>query len=327
MDLRNLLEPFADHDLEWRVQRAGKTGSGKVWAIVVPYVTNRAIMQRFDDVCGPENWKNEFEKGPAGGVLCGISVRIGDEWVTKWDGAENTGEEGADMGMAVKGGLSGAMKRAAVQWGVGRFLYAIPEAFANVHDNGAHRGKLPQKHGGDSFRWDPPAIAEVARAAAASSPTTRQNTASNGNGNGSAAPRQKGSPSAPKCDKCGGAMWDNRAKKASGEFKDSSPDFSCKDKQCKHAVWLKDEPTAADEAAEKDRVVAGIESMLREMSGMDAKRTDGARAHVDLIVTKPDVSIAELRTLAGMVKKALNEVKKEAATAYTGPNDYDDIPF
>ena len=79
---------------------------------VLPYITNRAIMDRLDMVVGPENWKNAFQPSPESGILCGISIRINSEWITKWDGAAQTNYE------AVKGGLSGAMKRAAVQWGI-----------------------------------------------------------------------------------------------------------------------------------------------------------------------------------------------------------------
>jgi hypothetical protein len=146
------LQDFFEADaIEWRIQQAGEK-HGRVWAICVPYVTNRAIQVRLDEVAGPENWRNEFRPGPDGGVMCGLSIRVGGEWVTKWDGAENTDVEG------VKGGLSGAMKRAAVQWGVGRYLYALDETFANVHDNGRFRGKLPEKFGGRTFRWDPPVL-------------------------------------------------------------------------------------------------------------------------------------------------------------------------
>ena len=38
-----------------------------------------------------------------------------------------------------------------------------------------------------------------------------------------------------KCPACGGEMWDNRPKKASGEFKSTSPDFKCK--SCGHVIW------------------------------------------------------------------------------------------
>ena len=148
IDFKALQDFFAADEIEWRLQQAGEK-NGKVWAICVPYVTNRAIMQRLDDTVGPGNWRNEFKPGPGGGVLCGISVKIDGEWVTKWDGAENTDIEG------VKGGLSGAMKRAAVQWGVGRYLYALEESFARVSENGKLRGKTKQ---GTDFRWDPPAL-------------------------------------------------------------------------------------------------------------------------------------------------------------------------
>ena len=126
-----LAAPFSSDVIEWRVQRAGtKTqyGTGDVtqWASVLAYIDNRAIMNRLDRVIGAENWRNEYKEAPGGGVLCGISIRFGDEWVTKWDGADNTAIE------ATKGGLSNSMKRAAVQWGIGRYLYRLESKFVNV---------------------------------------------------------------------------------------------------------------------------------------------------------------------------------------------------
>lgn len=149
MDLSKLKDYFDPSDIEWRLQQCGKTKDGKIWGMALAYVTNRAIMNRLDDVCGPENWKNEFKAAPDGGILCGISIKVGDEWVTKWDGAENTDIE------AVKGGLSGAMKRAAVQWGIGRYLYKLEESWINANENGAYRGKTKD---GTPFKWDAPAL-------------------------------------------------------------------------------------------------------------------------------------------------------------------------
>ncbi|MBB4637940.1 Rad52/Rad22 family DNA repair protein [Longimicrobium terrae] len=155
INFKALQDFFEPDSIEWRIQASGEK-NGRVWAICVPYVTNRAIQSRLDEVVGPESWSNEFRPGPDGGVMCGLSIRVGDEWVTKWDGAENTDVEG------VKGGLSGAMKRSAVQWGIGRYLYTLDETFANVHEGGRFRGKLPDRAGGRSFRWDPPQLpAEV----------------------------------------------------------------------------------------------------------------------------------------------------------------------
>ena len=150
MDLSKLKDPFPASDIEWRVQQAGEKND-KVWASVLAYVTNRAIMNRLDDVCGQGNWKNEYKEWIGGSVLCGLSIKIDNEWVTKWDGAEQTDFE------ATKGGLSGAMKRAAVQWGIGRYLYNLEAGFAKVHDKGKHY-QAGKKDKYKSFKWDEPEL-------------------------------------------------------------------------------------------------------------------------------------------------------------------------
>lgn len=149
-DLTKLAEPFAPADVEWRIGQSGSNAKG-IWAKCLAYITNRAIMERLDTVCGPQNWKNEYREWQTGtpGVLCGISIRVDNEWVTKWDGAEQTDVE------AMKGGLSAAMKRAGVQWGIGRYLYDLPEGWAVISDSGKNYGKLKD---GTVFHWDPPAM-------------------------------------------------------------------------------------------------------------------------------------------------------------------------
>ncbi len=128
-NLLALQAKFDPRDIEWRVGRAGKSERGLPYATALAYLTNRAIQQRLDDVVGPGNWRNEYREWHVGdkhGVLCGISINVGDEWVTKWDGAENTDIE------SIKGGLSDSMKRAAVQWGIGRYLYNLEQTFVNI---------------------------------------------------------------------------------------------------------------------------------------------------------------------------------------------------
>jgi len=127
---KRLQEPFPDEDIEWRVQRCGNK-NGRKWAMILPYVTNRAIQSRLDDVFGINGWQNEYRPAPNGGVLCGISFydKEKGQWITKWDGADNTNIE------AVKGGLSSAMKRAAVQLGIGRWLYSLDAVYVDVVDH------------------------------------------------------------------------------------------------------------------------------------------------------------------------------------------------
>ncbi|MEG8497802.1 Rad52/Rad22 family DNA repair protein [Klebsiella pneumoniae] len=157
MELSKLDEPFAVQDIEWRVQQCGLASSGP-WAMVLCYVTNRAIMKRLDDVCGKAGWRNEYRDIPNnGGVECGISIKVDGEWITKWDAAENTQVE------AVKGGRSGAMKRAAVQWGIGRYLYQLEERFAvcsteknNGWNKATYKDKKTNKFG--NLWWQTPEL-------------------------------------------------------------------------------------------------------------------------------------------------------------------------
>jgi hypothetical protein len=115
-----LAAPFPAEDIEWRV---GKMTQDQQSGLALAYLTNRAIMERLDEVVGVMNWRNEFREWKGHGQLCGISIRQNDEWITKWDGADDSDIE------SLKGGLSDAMKRAAVQWGIGRYLYKLPDVW------------------------------------------------------------------------------------------------------------------------------------------------------------------------------------------------------
>jgi hypothetical protein len=152
-----LAEPFAPTDIEWRIGRAGLKGE-KLWATCLAYLTNRAIMQRLDDVAGPGGWRNEVKEWGIGspGVLAGISLTIDGEWITKWDGADQPDTE------PVKGGFSNAMKRAAVLWGIGRYLYDLPEGYATISPTGRHYQPASKGKGGKpdlpAFKWDAPSL-------------------------------------------------------------------------------------------------------------------------------------------------------------------------
>ena len=127
-----LAMPFAAEDLEWRIQMAFEND---MRGIAVPYVTNRAIQNRLDEVVGPENWYNEYQPWHGAGKkeaqICGISIYFeGRGFITKWDGAEDSDIE------PVKGGLSDSMKRAAVQWGIGRVLYNMDTVYVGIEKKG-----------------------------------------------------------------------------------------------------------------------------------------------------------------------------------------------
>ena len=85
------------------------------------YVTARTVMNRLDDVVGPENWWDVYEHTDKG-LVCGLTIRLPDgSLVTKEDGAAFSEPEGEDD--IYKACCSEAFKRAAVKFGVGRYLY------------------------------------------------------------------------------------------------------------------------------------------------------------------------------------------------------------
>ena len=117
-----LKSPFTASKLRWR-----KGGGNKE----LVYITARDVMDRLDEVCGVDGWQTDFDF-IGDRMICKLSIRFYHKTeevskfiaslITKSDGADATSIEGA------KGGISDALKRAAVQFGIGRYLYH-PSAF------------------------------------------------------------------------------------------------------------------------------------------------------------------------------------------------------
>ena len=89
-------------------------------------------MNRLDEVFGVNGWQTEFDY-IGGRMMCKLSVKWYEEdgsltedfcpeWICKTDGADDSNIEGA------KGAISDSLKRAAVSFGIGRYLYS-PSAF------------------------------------------------------------------------------------------------------------------------------------------------------------------------------------------------------
>lgn len=126
-----LSKPFPLEDIEWRVQSAA-LGRNGYRVLVLPYITSRAVLNRLDEVCGGY-WKSRFKKITIGNIeafQCTISIKLGDEWISRTDAAEVSDIE------SVKGGHSNAMKRAGVQWGIGRYLYELEQYWVPLVERG-----------------------------------------------------------------------------------------------------------------------------------------------------------------------------------------------
>lgn len=113
---KELAEPFPAEQVKFRVGSA----SGPR-AMALAYIDARLVMDRLDQVLGPTNWQNEFLVHPDGSVSCTIIVTWPDGSVThKTDRGVESKTEGK------KGAFSDAFKRAAVMYGIGRYLYRLP---------------------------------------------------------------------------------------------------------------------------------------------------------------------------------------------------------
>src|SRR5262245_26147303 len=117
--IQSLAAPFNPTELKFKP--AVVSGSR---ALALAYVDARVIQDRLDDVLGVEGWQDEYEILPDGSVVCKLRLRLGDEWITKMDVGGPS--EQPDEGDRRKAAFSDALKRAAVKFGVGRYLYRLP---------------------------------------------------------------------------------------------------------------------------------------------------------------------------------------------------------
>lgn len=115
-----LAMPFDPRVVHWRIGQKSKKNPKK--AMVLAYVDARDVMKRLDAVVGPDGWQCRY---PFEGC-CEIGIKCGDEWVWKANAAGTTQVE------AEKGQASDAFKRAAVLWGIGRYLYYLKNSWVDL---------------------------------------------------------------------------------------------------------------------------------------------------------------------------------------------------
>lgn len=128
--LDRLKEPFPVNKIHWRV---GATTQDKKKGIALAYLDARDVMQRLDSVCS-EWWQCRYpfagccEIGVAKNMICRYDDELEPIWLWRSNGAGETNVEGE------KGQFSDAFKRAAVMWGIGRYLYALPNVWVELDD-------------------------------------------------------------------------------------------------------------------------------------------------------------------------------------------------
>ena len=116
--------PLRADEVECRIGTVSKQGKG---LSLLLYKTARTDMDLLDETVGPEMWQCDF-KDHKGTLFGGIGIKVGDEWVWKWNAGSPSDME------AAKGEASDAMKRSGFAWGIGRELYTAPFIWVNASD-------------------------------------------------------------------------------------------------------------------------------------------------------------------------------------------------
>ncbi len=126
IDFAKLAAHFPGVQVSWRV---GTLTQDKSSGLALAYLDARDVMDRLDAVCTPGGWQATY---PHAGqkTVCSIGILCGDTWVWKSNGAGDSDVE------AEKGALSDAFKRAAVLWGIGRYLYDVPKIWGKTKAQG-----------------------------------------------------------------------------------------------------------------------------------------------------------------------------------------------
>lgn len=140
LDIEKLTAPFDPDKVSWRV---GSTNQDKTQGMALAYIDARDVMERLDSVVGPSGWQCEYH-AVGSKTSCRIGI-MGDpapsspflagepdytQWIWKADGAGDTDFEGD------KGAFSDSFKRAAVKWGIGRYLYDLKAPWVAIEQKG-----------------------------------------------------------------------------------------------------------------------------------------------------------------------------------------------
>jgi hypothetical protein len=130
----HLRRPFTPEAVRFKVQTVWPKDKEPTGGLVVAYIDARLAVERLNLIV-PDRWSDHYEPAPWLGkdlALCHLTV----DGITRTDAGQGQG----------KGVMSDALKRAAVKFGVGVSLYAIPKMRINV-DSGQAKAKRGGRDG------------------------------------------------------------------------------------------------------------------------------------------------------------------------------------
>lgn len=136
---KRLHAPFAAHLIDWK---PGTLTKDRRRALMMAYIDARAVMDRLDAIC-PDAWSFDVEAiaGAPVPTMRGTLTVLG---VSRSDVGE--GDPSSEAGRSYKAATSDALKRCAVHFGIGRYLYDLPKQWVDWDDakrKPVHTPELP----------------------------------------------------------------------------------------------------------------------------------------------------------------------------------------
>lgn len=126
----DLKAPFKPEEVDWRPQgKANAEGKTQVLA----YIDARTVQDRLDAVVGPEHW--EFDWQPV--VTNDQALLVAKGTLTIYGVAKSEVGDASNF-EGNKGTVSDTLKRCGVMWGIGRYLYELPQVWIKLEN-----GKIP----------------------------------------------------------------------------------------------------------------------------------------------------------------------------------------
>lgn len=125
---------FAPELISWR---AGPVSNGRTKPLA--YIDARDVQARLDEVMGAD-WQDRFVPMNNNTCCCEIGLKIDGEWRWRSNGAGASDIEGD------KGQYSAAIKRAAVMWGVGAYLYNVDAPWVAMEGKNIAASEMPKLH-------------------------------------------------------------------------------------------------------------------------------------------------------------------------------------
>jgi hypothetical protein len=134
--LEILSRPFDPKEVEVKVQVVSKD---RTKGQVVAYVDARTVLDRLDEAVGPTGWSDTYD------VLTNGTNALTKETVEEVSRLVEVkctltvlgiSKEDVGEGDSLKAAFSDALKRAAVKFGVGRYLYRLPKVWVDLDEKG-----------------------------------------------------------------------------------------------------------------------------------------------------------------------------------------------